>query len=71
LASIPALWAHGRQRAKARQIAERVRKLRAASPSEPIVLVGHSAGTGLVVMALEDLPPDSQIHDRRDFPLFL
>jgi pimeloyl-ACP methyl ester carboxylesterase len=63
LASIPALWAHTRQRAQARQIAERVRKLRVDSPSEQIVLVGHSAGTGLVVMALEDLPPDSQVDE--------
>jgi len=63
LRPISALWAHARQRAAARRIADRVRKLRADSPGEPVVLVGHSAGTGLVVMALEDLPPDLQVDE--------
>lgn len=38
-----------------------MRKLRGESLAEPVVLVGHSAGAGLVVMALEDLPRDSQV----------
>ena len=63
LEPIPALWAHARQRAEARRIADRIRKLRSESPDQPIVLVGHSAGAGLVVTALEDLPPHLQVDD--------
>ena len=63
LAPISALWAHARQRAQARLIADRVRKLRSESPATQLVLVGHSAGAGLVIMALEDLPPDSQVDE--------
>ena len=63
LGPISALWAHTRQRAQARLIADRLRRLRSESPTEQLVLVGHSAGTGLVVMALEDLPPDSQVDE--------
>lgn len=63
LEPISALWAHARHRAEARRIAERVRTLRSESPAEPLVLVGHSAGAGLVVMALEDFPPDLQVDD--------
>jgi pimeloyl-ACP methyl ester carboxylesterase len=63
LGPISALWSHARQRAEARQIADRVRTLRAESPADSVVLVGHSAGTGLVVMALEDLPPDLQVEE--------
>lgn len=63
LGPIPALWAHARQRAEARRIAERVSKLRSESLGGPIALVGHSAGAGLVVRALEDLPPDLQVDD--------
>src|SRR4051812_6651577 len=61
LGPISALWAHTRQRAQARQIADRVRKLRSESPDGQLVLVGHSAGAGLVVMALEDLPQSLQV----------
>ena len=63
LSPISALWAHAHQRAEARRIADRARKLRSESPSEPLVLVGHSAGAGLVVMALEDLPPDLHVDE--------
>lgn len=63
LGPISALWSHGRQRAQARLIADRIRKLRSESPAKQLVLVGHSAGTGLVIMALEDLPPDSQVDE--------
>ena len=63
LGPISALWAHARQRAQARLLANRVRKLRSESPAEQLVLVGHSAGSGLVIMALEDLPPDSQVDE--------
>jgi pimeloyl-ACP methyl ester carboxylesterase len=61
LGPISALWAHARQRTEARRIADRVLRLRSESPARPLMLVGHSAGAGLVVMALEDLPPDLQV----------
>ena len=54
LGPISALWAHARQRIEARRIANRVQKLRSESPAGPLVLVGHSAGAGL-------LPPDLQV----------
>jgi pimeloyl-ACP methyl ester carboxylesterase len=60
---IEALWAHDRQRAEARHIAGRIRQIRADSPAAPIVLVGHSAGTGVVVNGLEDLPPDVRVDE--------
>ena len=63
LGRISALWAHARQRAQARLIADRVRELRSVSPATQLVLVGHSAGTGLVIMALEDLPSGSQVDE--------
>jgi hypothetical protein len=61
LGPISALWAHVRHHAEARRIADRICKLRSDSPEKPVVLVGHSAGAGLVVMALEDLPPHVQV----------
>ena len=56
LGPISALWAHDRQRAFARQLADQICKLREQSPASPITLAGHSAGAGVVVYALEDLP---------------
>jgi pimeloyl-ACP methyl ester carboxylesterase len=61
MGEIEALWARARQRAEARRIAQRIIKLRSESRGEPILLVGHSAGTGLVIMALEDLPADVEV----------
>lgn len=61
LAPLDALWGHERQRVEARQIAIRIRRLRTESPSSPIVLAAHSAGAGLVVHALEDLPPGTHV----------
>jgi pimeloyl-ACP methyl ester carboxylesterase len=58
---VAALWDHGRHRQQARRIADRIRDLRAKSPTAPIILVGHSAGAGLVVLALENLPPSTRV----------
>ena len=58
---LEALWNHERQRVQARRIATRVRQLRAAAPTSPIVLASHSAGAGPVVLALEDLPPTIEV----------
>ena len=61
LEPVAALWDHRRHRQQSRRIAERIRTLQAAQASAPIILVGHSAGAGLVVLALEDLPPGTQV----------
>jgi hypothetical protein len=61
LEPVAALWAHRRQRQQAQHIADRIRNLQAAAPNAPIILVGHSAGAGPVVLALEDLPPGAQV----------
>lgn len=61
LGVIEALWADALHRREARHVAERIRKLRSQSPSNPIVVVGQSAGAGVAIMALEDLPPDLQV----------
>ena len=46
-----------RKKAKGRQLAERIEKIRAEHPDDPIHLMGLSAGTAVVVFALEQLPP--------------
>jgi pimeloyl-ACP methyl ester carboxylesterase len=61
LEPVVALWDHRRQRQQAQHIANRIRSLRAEAPTASIILVGHSAGAGLVVLALEDLPPSTQV----------
>lgn len=61
LEPITALWDHRRHHQQSRRIAERIRTLQAAQARAPIILVGHSAGAGLVVLALEDLPPGTQV----------
>jgi pimeloyl-ACP methyl ester carboxylesterase len=63
LGPISALRAHVRQQAEARRIAERIGKVRSESPQAPIVLVGHSAGAGVAVGALEDLPPGVSVDE--------
>lgn len=67
----PVAWGHGwgrwhadlsnvaNQRAGARAVAERVLAWRAAHPDRPAFLVGKSGGTGIIVMALEELPEGS------------
>ena len=42
---------------KAEELAAWVRNLRASDPERPIYLVGHSAGTGIIVRAAELSPP--------------
>jgi len=46
----------------AQRVAERIEAIYYADPRTPIILVGHSGGTGIAVWALEDLPP--QVHVR-------
>ena len=64
-------WTHGpgqflkdlqdtrHQQAKAAELAEEIRKLREEDADRPIYLIGHSAGTGLILRAAESLPPGS------------
>lgn len=44
-------------RRKARQLSRRIEAFRRVSPGSPVHLIGVSAGTGLVVWAVEDLEP--------------
>jgi len=47
-------------RRKARQLARRIEAFKRGSPTSPVHLIGVSAGTGLVVWALEDLEPGAE-----------
>jgi len=67
----PVLWGHGwgrwhadlsdvaNQRAGSRSVVADVLAWRERRPSAPVYLVGKSGGTGIVVRALEGLPPGS------------
>lgn len=46
---------------KAAELADRVEQDRREHPSEPVWLIGVSAGTGLVVWGIEELPPDHRV----------
>ena len=48
-------------KAKARVLARRIEEYRAQHPDCPVHLVGVSAGTGLIVWALEDLTPECPV----------
>lgn len=65
LEPVAALWDHRRHRQQARHIADRIRSLRAEAPDAPIILVGHSAGAGPVVLAQEDVLGQSDWPQRR------
>jgi hypothetical protein len=71
LTAEPFVWSHGYLRVLADQLdesyarkkglllAERVKACHLAYPDTPIYLIGHSAGSAVVLAAAEDLPPDS------------
>lgn len=50
-----------RHREQAERVAKKIEAIYRADPRTPIILVGHSAGTGIAVWALEDLPPEVHI----------
>jgi Serine aminopeptidase, S33 len=64
-------WTHGKGRLlrdlqdtqhclhKADELAAEVRKIKAHDPDRPVFLVGKSGGTGLVLAAAEQLPPET------------
>ena len=68
-------------RRRASQLARRIEAYRWDYPSRPVYLIGKSAGTGIVVWALEDLQPGycvdgailiaSSLHSRYDLTLAL
>jgi pimeloyl-ACP methyl ester carboxylesterase len=50
---------HGHARVAGQQLAERISELRYQNPHAEIFLVGHSAGSAVVLSAAELLPPDT------------
>lgn len=44
---------------KAEELADEIRRYREANPNCPIYVIGKSGGTGLVLMAAEQLPPQT------------
>ena len=59
---LPALLARQRNHAQAKKIAEMILSEHEAHPETPIQIVSHSAGAGLLVWALEDLPKDVTVN---------
>jgi len=56
------LCAWERNRVVSGLLADHIRCRRAAHPGQPLILVGHSGGGAMIVMALERLPADCQVH---------
>jgi hypothetical protein len=64
-------WTHGKGRLlrdlqdtqhclrKADELAQEVRKIKAQDPDRPVYLVGKSGGTGIILAAAEQLPPQT------------
>jgi len=49
------------KRGEARKLAEKIRQVRREQPTRPVHLIGLSAGTAIVIFALEALPEDCQV----------
>lgn len=58
---LPALTNRQRNDAEAQIIADRLTALRRNNPRRTIVVTSHSGGTGVIVWALEKLPPDVKV----------
>ena len=56
------LATYRRNREQANQIAERIRNYQAEYPGRPVHLIGHSAGAGVALFVLQQLPLGVQIH---------
>lgn len=54
-------WNTGAARRRARQLARQLVRFRRRHPDEPINLIAHSAGTGVAVWAVEQLPEDMTV----------
>ncbi len=51
------------KRREARKLAELIRRYQDERPGRPVTLIGYSAGTAIVVFALEELPGSRQVDD--------
>lgn len=51
----------GRNHKQAEKLADRIVQYRQDFPGRPVVLIAHSAGAGVAVLALEDLPPQTTV----------
>lgn len=51
------------KRAKAKELAAKIRKQSQAFPEAPVHILGFSAGTAVAVFALEELPPGVQVEN--------
>jgi pimeloyl-ACP methyl ester carboxylesterase len=56
-----ALTSYERNREEAKQVARMIEQAARRDPESKIILTGHSAGAGIAVWALEDLPADVHI----------
>jgi len=50
------------KRARARELAAEVVSFASIHPDVPIGLIAHSAGSAVAIFALEELPPDVEVH---------
>ena len=55
------LWRTGHHKKSADRLAADIRAVRKADPDGPVHLLGHSAGTAIIVYALERLSPDERV----------
>lgn len=58
---LPALAAWQRNQLQARKIADLITQVHRADPARRIIITGHSAGCGLAVWAMENLPEDIRV----------
>ena len=58
---VPALTNVARHHEQAQKLADQIARTAQQSPAAPIILVAHSAGTGVAIEALEHLPPGVKI----------
>ncbi len=58
---LPALLRQDRHAIEAQRLADKLTAVRLASPRRTIIVTAHSGGAGIVVWALEKLPPDVQV----------
>lgn len=63
LGSVPDHFLVQHKRRKAVRLAERIRQRRARFPNDDLHLMGLSAGTAVIVFALEELPPDVSVNN--------
>jgi len=60
-AGLLALTSYDHNRDQAKEVARMIAQTAAEDPKAKIMVTGHSAGAGIAIWALEDLPPDVKI----------